>query len=252
MSIKSITSLFLAVCALWVPMALADSPGYIEITDVQKASELDPAGEETQDYFLTNGCELILDKSFVTSTAIRSFGDGTTSTLVFTADSSSASPQAVLTTLTASSIWAGYVSGQNDWCTNIQITLDAKGVQALQQVMTGGGRYEQDIIIATSTDVAYGVKECCSNAGAFTLSGENLGWEIVAELQDSTYVVQEGQMALIGYDKTPVGGIEDEPDYYYYSRIALVVNGGSPATPEPATASLSLLALAALCVRRRR
>ena len=258
MSIKSITSLFLAACPLSVPMANGDTPDYIEITGDMKVSEL-PQPISTQEYRLMDGSTLLVDEAGYTSTtAFCSYGKDITSTIVFTASGSGEASQA-LTTLTATSVWAGYQGEADDPNTTIQITLDAAGATAIRALATEGSAYEQDIVMVSYP--AYGrVFECTAagHLGQFTLTN-TLGWTVAAPgVQDVSYIdsMQNGEIALIGYDKLYHLGSETytedkKPahyDYVSYSKLAIVAMG----TPEPATATLSLLALAALCARRRR
>lgn len=256
MSIKSITSLFLAACALSVPMANGDTPDYIEITGNTKVSEL-PEPISTQEYRLMDGSTLLVDEpGYTSTTAFCSYGKDITSTIVFTA-SGSADESQVLTSLTATSVWAGYQGEADDPNTTIQITLDAAGAKAIRALATEGSTYEQDIVMVSYP--AYGrVFECTAagHLGQFSLTN-TLGWTaIVPGVQDESYIdsMQNGEIALIGYDKLYHLGSEtytEKPahyDYVSYSKLAIVAMG----TPEPATATLSLLALAALCARRRR
>lgn len=258
MSIKSITSLFLAVCALSVPMANGDTPDYIEITGNTKVSEL-PEPISTQEYRLMNGSTLLVDEpGYESTTAFRCYGDNITSTIVFTASGSNEASQA-LTTLTASSVWVGYQGKTEDNNTHIQITLDAAGAKAIRALATEDSTYVQDIVMVPNPN--YGrVYECITTGHwcSFVLT-DTLGWTVIVPgVQDESYIssMQNGEIALIGYDKyyhlgatassEPAAG--EHYDYVSYSRLAIVAKG----TPEPATATLSLLALAALCARRRR
>lgn len=255
MSIKSITSLFLAACALSVPMANGDTPDYIEITGDMKASKL-PQPTSTQEYRLMDGSTLLVDEAGYTSTtAFRCYGDTITSTIVFTASGSSEASKA-LTTLTASSVWVGYQGKTEDTNTHIQITLDAAGAKAIRALATEDSTYVQDIVMVPNPN--YGrVYECITTGHwcSFVLT-DTLGWTVVAPgVQDESYIssMQNGEIALIGYDKyyhlaSSEPASSEHYDYVSYSKLAIVAKG----TPEPATATLSLLALAALCARRRR
>lgn len=256
MSIKSITSLFLAVCALSVPMANGDD--FYNITENTEASSL-PTISATQEYRLMDGSTLLVDESLTFQNPFCSFGNHVTSTIAFSASGSTAANM-VLTSLTSTSVWAGYQGLTDDDHTTIQITLDDAGTAALQAAMADGGTYEQVIINASYA----GVNECLEHWGKFALTGIS-GWTIAAEgaVQDVSYVetMQDGEIALIGYD--PIYGtgavnrvVPSAPgaqyDYVSYSQLAIVAKGKPSVTPEPATATLSLLALAGLCARRRR
>lgn len=258
MSIKSITSFFLAACALIVPMANAtEGYDFYEISADCSTSALPAPASATQEYRIMNGVTLTVDSAQYTSAApIHAFGDengDAVVTLQFTA-SGSTEANSALTTISAHHFWAGGQSVTPDWHTTIQITLDAAGVAALQQAMSEGGDYEQKLVIAmddNSSDSKGYVNECTYDWGKYALTG-NLGWTIVGDgfiIDAKDCHLEDGQIALVGYDKKTRGQYDD---YTSYSSLAIVAKGKPTVTPEPATATLSLLALGALCARRRR
>lgn len=215
----------------------AQADDYINISGADTVtSTLQDGGK---DYRLMAGCTLHVDSDFSTEYAFRAFGETSTPTSV-TLEFGLASAS-TLHTLTAGSFWAGQQSGSGDIDTTIQITLSQEARQALS-VMDS---FSQDIIIPTE----FFVNESNYTHGSFTLSGI-AGWVVDAGIQDgASFQVEEGHIALVGYDKQTRGS---QDEYTSYSRLALVTNGKASPVPEPTSLLLSLLALLPVAARRRR
>ena len=102
-----------------------------------------------------------------------------------------------------------------------------KAITLIQDLATesSGFRFFGDAITLTVNGVAAGAKVSMGGV-EFTYVGA----------KDDSYVFQEGEIGFTGYENG--------------SHALNLVVGGS--VPEPTTGSLSLLALAGLCIRRRR
>lgn len=230
---KAIASIIVAAGTLW---AQADEGDYINISGTENKTSALAKG--TDDYRLIKDCILHVDSDFETEYAFRAFGE-TNTPMSVTLEFDLNTTDNTLYTLSAGSFWAGQQSGTGDWYTTVNITLSSEAQQALGAMDS----FTQDILIPTD----FFVNESNYTHGSFTLSGIT-GWVIDEGIQDgATFQVQEGHIALVGYDKQTRGSQEE---YTSYSKLAVVTNG--KAVPEPSSLLMSLLALLPVAVRRRR
>ena len=123
------------------------------------------------------------------------------------------------------------------------------GILNVDQKMWGAGSFSVSGLLATtSTDVAAGefqfVTRTLINSGGFDGGDVSLG----------EFLAEDGSSLTKASAKMEGNAADHQGQYYIYKdgntiKVQYVVGG---AVPEPATATLSLLGLAALMMRRRR